>query len=161
MNKKMVTALAGGALALACVIPGLALAAGSGAQSAVVNRQLVTWRDAPVSTVSRSFLQLTGLSGRICDAGAFSASVSVYGAGAPMQLQVHIDGGALMAPGAVTFSPGPGSTIGTFTFVGNAQPFEANDHHLYEVEWRSLTGHPTTITSATMTLLFQRGTHTC
>jgi hypothetical protein len=48
-----------------------------------------------------------------------------------------------------------------FTFVQNVGPFEANDHHVFDVEWRSPTRRTTTLERGTFNLQYQRGTHRC
>lgn len=148
-------------LVVAVAVPLVASAAGSGSAASQPNRNLGRWTTTAVSTTSRSFRPLGGMGARICAAGAVEASVSVNASGAPLQFLVLVDDGAVIAPGAVTLTPVGRGTVGTFGFLANAQPFEANDHHAYQVEWRSLTGGSTRIASATMDLLYQEGTHGC
>jgi len=40
-------------------------------------------------------------------------------------------------------------------------PFEANDHHTFDVEWRSPTGAKTTLERGTFNLQYERGTQSC
>jgi len=98
-----------------------------------------------------------GLGGRYCASGAVSLRLSVVITGPPASFEVLIDDGPTATPGVVTFAPGAMS----FTFLTTARPFEANDHHLYQVWWRSPTGHTTTLQVATFEALFQKGTKSC
>ena len=164
MNRR--AALAVGTVVIAIGFSAIATAAttaGSGSATSQSNRQYGTWRSAGVSTTySTNLRQLTGLGARICSRGEVSATLSVDGAGAPMQLQVRVDGGEAAAPGQVVFSPfGTRGTIASFTFLTSTQPFEANDHHVFEVDWRSATGQRTILYSATLNLLYQQGTKAC
>jgi len=149
------------AIAVVSLVPVVAGASSAGVASSQPNAQYSLWRTAPTSTANRSFGPLTGLGVRICAAGAVSATVSIYGAGGPMQFEVLVDDGGAMAPGRVTFTPVGAGTVAAFTFISNAQPFEANDHHVYQVEWRSATGQRSTALSATLNLIYQHGTHAC
>ena len=129
----------------------------SGAAASQPTRLATTWRTAPVSTSSSAFHQVPGLGGRYCASGAVSLRLSASVTGSPAAFEVLIDYGPTATPGAVTL--GPGAT--SFTFLTTAQPFEANDHHLYQVWWRSPTGHTTTLRVATFEALFQKGTKSC
>jgi len=40
-------------------------------------------------------------------------------------------------------------------------PFEADDHHAFDVEWRSPTGAETTLERGTFNLKYERGTQNC
>jgi hypothetical protein len=46
-----------------------------------------------------------------------------------------------------------------FTWVRGVSPFEAIDHHVFDVEWRSPGGKASTLERATFNLQYQRGTH--
>jgi hypothetical protein len=78
-----------------------------------------------------------------------------------MDLQVRQDDGAILAPGAVLFVPELTGYSTSFTFLARVQPFEANDHHYFQVEWRSPTGGRASILGATMNLIYQKGSHAC
>src|ERR1019366_2123984 len=136
-------------------------ARGSGSMSASPNRQEGFWRSRPVSTSATTYRALTGLQANICSIGEGAATVSVNGVGAPLALQAHLDLAPLLQPGSVTFSPTARGSIASFTFLVSTSPFEANDHHFFQVEWRSMTGQPTSIKSATLNLLYREGTHRC
>jgi hypothetical protein len=45
----------------------------------------------------------------------------------------------------------------SFAFADHVAPFEENDFHLFEVQWRSLTGSPVTVRRGMVNLLFERG----
>jgi len=134
---------------------------GSGSASANANRQHGVWRSVQASTDSRVFRAVPSLRARVCAIGEVSVTVSLSGAGAPMLVQVHQDDGPVIAPGAVTFAPEASGDSTSFTFLARVQPFEANDHHYFQVEWRSLTGGRATLLAATMNLVYQQGSHAC
>ena len=79
----------------------------------------------------------------------------------PASVRIRQDGGPIIAPGAVRFVPaGPHDSF-SFTFLANAAPFEANDNHSFDVEWRSPTGQQTTLERATFNLQYEHGTQAC
>ena len=158
MRKRLVFAL--GLVVLAVPVVATAVTV-SGTSSSQALRQVGTWRTVPATTRSQTFIHLGGLSSRICPSGEVSATLSIDAIGAPLQAKVVIDYGASAYPGVVNVTPGASGTSTSFTFIATAQAFEANDHHQYQVEWRSLNGQPTTIESATLNLTYQRGTHAC
>jgi hypothetical protein len=159
MKRWIVPVLA--AAVVAVMVPVVALAASSGTTSSQVNRQLGVWRNSPISTTSTSFQALSGLGAKICSTGEVSVTVSLDGTGAPMGLRVLVNYGATMEPGAIRFAPQGAADTTSFTFVQNTQPFEANDNHYFDLEWRSPFGGKTTLLEATMNLVYQQGTHAC
>ena len=88
--------------------------------------------------------------------------VSVTVAGAPVQFRVVVDGvpEAPMKPGAARFVPS-GTESFSYTFVGRTAPFEADDSHSFDVQWRSPSGQPVTLRSGVLNILFQKGTQGC
>ena len=50
---------------------------------------------------------------------------------------------------------------GPFTFVGRVAPFEADDTHKFNVQWRSASGAPVNLHRGVLNLLFERGTQGC
>ncbi|HET9091088.1 MAG TPA: hypothetical protein VFN50_01680 [Acidimicrobiales bacterium] len=78
-----------------------------------------------------------------------------------MGVLVRMDGGPTMRPDAVRFTPAGGIDTTSFTFLISAQPFEANDNHYFEVEWRSPFQRTTTLIEATMNLVYAEGTLAC
>jgi hypothetical protein len=90
-----------------------------------------------------------------------TAELSVELHGSAAGFQIRVDGGAVMHPGAVRFIPSNPHQSFSFTFVQSVAPFEANDHHVFDVEWRSPNGKRTTLEKATLNLQYERGTHRC
>jgi hypothetical protein len=81
--------------------------------------------------------------------------------GAPAGFQIRVDGGPLMQPGAIRFVPAGALDSSSFTYLVSVGPFENNDHHVFDVEWRSPFGKTTTLQKATLNLQYQHGTHSC
>jgi hypothetical protein len=149
------------AVAVAVGIPTAVLAA-TGGNSSSLDQQASKFTDTTVTTSSKTFRAIPGLSGlNICALHQVTATLGVELNGAPAGFQIRVDGGGTMQPGALRFVPaGPHDSF-SFTFIGNAAPFEANDHHEYDVEWRSPTGAPVTLERGTFNLQYQRGTQMC
>ena len=78
-----------------------------------------------------------------------------------MGIRVLIDDGPTVKPGAIRFTPNGAIDMASFTFFWNTAPFEANDHHYFQVWWRSPFGVTTMLVKATMNLVYQEGTHAC
>ena len=78
--------------------------------------------------------------------------------GAPVLFRVVVDGvpEAPMRPGSARFVP-DGSESFSYSFVGRTAPFEADDTHRFNVQWRSPTGATVTLQHGVLNLLFQRG----
>jgi hypothetical protein len=148
MNRRVVAAGAGLA-ALVVLVPVAAVAA-VGERGGPVNRQALTFRTHPVSTDSTSFRRLRAISPQTCSRGAVSVTVSMKLVRGPVDLRVLSDGVAegqgIFRPGVVRFGPGASS----FTFVGSVAPFEAEDGHSFDVQWRSPTGERVTSRKATV-----------
>lgn len=146
-------------------VPAAVLAVSSafaGRSSASVNRQVSAFTATQVSTSSTSFKPVPGLTGLpACALHQVSATLSVELSGAPAGFRVRIDSGAVMEPGAIRFVPSGAHDSFSFTFVRSVSPFEANDHHVFDVEWRSPSGSVVTLGRGTFSLLFERGTHSC
>jgi len=45
--------------------------------------------------------------------------------------------------------------------MNSVGPFEADDHHSFDVEWRSPTGAATTLERGTFNLQYEHGTQNC
>ena len=143
------------------VVPAAVLAA-SGGTSSSVDLQASKFTTSTVTTSSKTFHPIPGLSGlNICALDQVTAALSVELNGAPAGLQVRVDGGGTMAPGAIRFVPAGAHDSFSFTFVQGVGPFEADDHHVFDVEWRSPTGAATTLERGTFNLQYQRGTQGC
>jgi hypothetical protein len=153
--------IVGVASAFALGIP-LAVLAASGGSSSSVDLQASRWTTTAVSTSSTTFQRIPSLSGmNVCALNQVTAMLSVEVNGAPAGFQIHVDVGPLMQPGAVRFVPAGVHDSSSFTFVKAVGPSENNDHHVFDVEWRSPTGKPTTLERGTFNLVYQRGTHSC
>jgi hypothetical protein len=142
-------------------VPAAVLAA-SGGSSSSMDLQASKFTTTKATTSSKTFRPIKGLSGlTICALHQVTATLSVELNGAPARFQVRVDGGGTMAPGSIRFVPaGPHDSF-SFTFVQSVGPFEANDNHGFEVEWRSPTGAATTLERGTFNLQYQRGTQSC
>jgi hypothetical protein len=149
------------AVVVALGVPTVVLAA-TGGSSSSLDQQASRFTTNTVTTSSRTFQPVPGLSGlNVCALHQVTATLSVELNGAPAGFQIRIDGGGTMQPGAVRFVPaGPHDSF-SFTFTNSVGPFEANDHHEFDVEWRSPTGAPSTLERGTFNLQYQRGTQMC
>ena len=151
----------GAALGFAIGVP-LAAMAASGGSSSSLDLQSSQWTTTAAQTSSSRFQSITALGGlNICATNQVTATLSVELSGAAAGFQIRVDGGALMQPGAVRFQPVVPHQSFSFTWVMNVSAFEANDHHVFDVEWRSPTVAPTKLERATLNLQYQRGTHQC
>jgi hypothetical protein len=158
MHKLLVTI---GGLALLAAVPAAVLAA-SGVFGSALDRQAASWTTAPVTTSSTTWRDVPRLSLSRCTVNQVTATVSVTVRGAPVLFRVVVDGvpEAPMQPGSARFVP-DGSESFSFTFVGRTAPFEADDTHRFNVQWRSPTGATVTLRRGALNLLFQRGTQGC
>lgn len=66
-----------------------------------------------------------------------------------------------MLSGTVRFVSAGARDSFSFGFVQNVSPFEANDHHIFDVEWRSATAAATTLDRGSFDLQYERGTQSC
>ncbi len=154
-------------LAFALGVPTAVMAASgglgsSGGFSSSLDLQASKWTTSTVTTASTTFQPIPSLSGlNICALNQVTASLSVELNGPPAGFQIRVDGDGLMPPGAVRFVPAGAHDSFSFTFVRGVNPFENNDHHVFDVEWRSPTGATATLERATFNLQYQRGTHSC
>ncbi|HYY76048.1 MAG TPA: hypothetical protein VE644_06995 [Gaiellaceae bacterium] len=150
-----------GVLVLLAAVP-VAVLAGRGAFGGALERQSAKWTTTSVSTSSTAWRNVPGLSLTRCTVHQVSAMVSVTVRGAPVRFRVIIDGvpEAPMKPGSARFVP-EGSESFSYTFVGRTAPFEADDTHVFNVQWRSPTGRRVTLQRGDLNLLFERGTQGC
>ena len=132
----------------------------SGRFSSSLDLQASKWTSTSVSTWSRTFRTIPSLSGlNICALNQVTAALSAQVSGAPAAFEVLIDDGPTMPPGAIQFVPaGPHDSF-SFNFVRSVGPFEANDHHVFDVEWRSPTGKRILLERGTFNLQYQKGKH--
>jgi len=158
MRKVLIVGLA---LAFIVGVPTAVMAA-SGVFSSSLDLQTSKWSTTTATTSSTTFKTIPALaSPTICALNQVTATLSVELNGAPAGFQIRVDGGGLMQPGAVRFNPAGAHDSFSFTFVMSASPFENNDHHGFDVEWRSPTGKATTLERATLNLQYEHGTHSC
>ena len=151
----------GAALGFAAGVPLVAMAA-SGGSSSSLNLQSSRWTTTAAATSSSRFQAVPQLSGsNICAANQVTATLSVELSGAAAGFQVRVDGGAVMQPGAVRFIPVVPHQSFSFTWVMTVSTFEGNDHHVFDVEWRSPNVQQTKLERATVNLQYQRGSHKC
>jgi hypothetical protein len=72
-----------------------------------------------------------------------------------------VDGGGTRQPGAIRLVPAGAHDSFSFSFVNSVGPFEADDHHSLDVEWRSPTGAATTLERGTFNLQYEHGVQSC
>jgi hypothetical protein len=164
MRKVLIASLV---LAFVAGVPSAVLAVSSGMRSSggfssSLDLQASKWTTTSATTSSTTFTRIPGLSGlNICALNQVTAALSVELSGAPASFQIHVDGGPIMPPGKIRFVPaGPHDSF-SFDFVMSVSPFENNDHHAFDVEWRSPTGKPAVLERGTFNLQYQKGTHSC
>lgn len=149
------------ALAVAVGVPTAVLAASGGGSSAL-DLQASKFTTNTQTTSSTTFRAVGGLSGlTICALNQVTVTVSLELTGAPASVQVRQDGGGIINPGVVRFVPAGAHDSFSFTFLANVSTFEGNDHHVFDVEWRSPTGRSTTLERGTLNAQYQQGTQGC
>ena len=160
IRRPLVIAAAAAALVLGTA--GGVLAA-TGSASSGLDLQAVRFTSTAASTSSPAFRNIPGLAGlTICARGQVTAVLSVELDGArPAGLQVLVDGGPVAQPGAVRFVPAGAHDSGSFAFIQVVGPFEANDHHTFDAQWRSPAGGRVALERGTVTLLYAKGTQAC
>jgi hypothetical protein len=171
MKVKMLLAAVAGALVVGIPAVSVAAAGGfgspgglraSGGFGSALGVQQSKWTTTPVTTSSTSFKRIASLSGfNECAINQVTVTLSVELSGAPASFGVRVDGGGLMQPQAVRFVPAGAHDSSSFTFVTSVSTFENNDHHSFDVEWRSPTGKAATLERATANLMYQIGSQNC
>jgi hypothetical protein len=148
-------------LALLVAAP-VAVLAANGRMGSELDRQSARWTTDQRTTSSTEWRNVRGLALTRCTLRQVTAMVSVTVDGGPVLFRVVIDGvpEAPMKPAPARFVP---SGVETFsaTFVGGTGSFEADDTHVFNVQWRSETGTAVTLRRGVLNLLFQRGTQGC
>jgi hypothetical protein len=141
-------------IVLAALVLGGALiaqAADIGGGKGRLNRQSFKWTTTPASTDSAEFSDVPGLRDLLlCGSGPISANVSLQLEGdAEIRVVAEQQGSesTILRPGPVPFASGTGS----FTFVHQRRG--AYDLE-FDVEWRSVTGRPVTISKGSMEMLW-------
>ena len=158
MRKRLVIAAA---LVVLVAIPAVVIAA-SGTFGSALDRQAAKWTTTPATTSSTAWRNVPRLSLTRCTLNQVTAEISVTVRGAPVSFRAVIDGvpEAPMRPGPARFVP-DGTESFSYTFVHRTAPFEADDTHRFDVQWRSPTGAAVTLRRGALNLLYQRGTQGC
>jgi hypothetical protein len=151
----------GGAAAVVAVVP-LAVLAATGSFNGRLDGQGARWTTTPVATSSTKWRNVPGLARTLCTLDQVTAMLSVTVEGGPVRFRVIIDSvpEAPMKPETTRFVPN-GIESFSYTFVGNTGPFEADDTHRFNVQWRSPSGAPVTLRHGALNLLFEDGTQGC
>jgi hypothetical protein len=151
--------------AAAAALPAVLLASHVGRTAGNLDRQAAAWRSTPVSTSSSSWRTLGRLSfvstasgsRTLCARNGLSVSLAVSLKGAPVRFRVLMDGGPVLGPGSAQFSAGAVERSFAYTFVGHTGTFEGSDLHALEVQWRSPSGRPVTLTNGVANALYELG----
>ena len=101
-------------------------------------------RNVAISTSSTQFTNVPGMSVLTCSLGPVAFTFSGSLTGSQAGFRVLVDQAATLEPGAAFFKAANGTNAFSYTFVTNVGPFEANDGHSFELQWRS-TGGTTTL----------------
>jgi len=151
----------GAAVLVAVAVP-LALWAATGTEGGRLDRQTARWTTTQVTTSSTNWSNVPGLGRTRCTVNQVTATLSATMKGGPVRFRMVVDGvpEAPMKPGAARFVPN-GTESFSYTFVGNTGPFEADDTHRFNVQWRSSSGVPVTMQEGAVNLLFENGTQGC
>jgi hypothetical protein len=150
-----------GAVVILAATPAAVLAA-TGVFGSDLDHQSARWTTTAATTSSKNWRNVPRLVLVRCTLHQVTASVSVTVSGAPVEFRVIIDGvpEAPMKPGPARFVPS-GTESFSYDFVGRTAPFEADDSHAFNVQWRSPTGGNVTLRRGVLNLLFQNGTQGC
>lgn len=137
----------------------MVLLAHPGTGGSALDRQVFKYRESDAATTSTAWSNVPGVRRfQICAVNEVSVHVNLVLGGAPAAFRIRIDGTdeIIAHPGPVRFRPGRGRVF-SFSFAEHVAPFEANDLHLVEVQWRSPTGDRVTLNRGMVNLLFERG----
>lgn len=146
---------------LVAAVP-LAVLAATGTFSGSLERQAARWSTTDRSTSSTEWRNVRGLSLTRCTVDQVTAMLAVTVKGGPVLFRLVTDGvpEAPMKPGFARFVPSGNESFST-TFVGNTAPFEADDTHRFDVQWRSPSGATITLDRGVLNILFERGDQGC
>jgi hypothetical protein len=150
------------AVAVVVTTTPIAVLAATGVFGGALDRQRAKWTTTQASTSSRAWKNVPGLAMTRCTLNQVTATLSVTVSGAPIRFRVIVDGvpEAPLKPSSARFVPeGPESF--SYTFVGRTAPFEADDTHRFNVQWRSPSGARVTMQQGVLNLLYQQGTQGC
>ena len=150
-----------GGVALLVAVPAAVIAA-TGSLEGAVDRQAARWSTTPATTSSRAWRNVPRLAITRCTVNQVTATVSLTLRGGPALFRVVTDGvpEAPMAPGPARFVP-DGTESFAYSFVGRTAPFEADDDHRFNLQWRSPTGADVTLRRGALNLQYERGTQGC
>ena len=97
-----------------------------------------------------------------CTVHEVAETVTLTVSGAPVRFRGVVDGvpEAPMKPGALRFVPSGKESV-SFTFVANTAPFEADDTHHFDIQWRSPSGAAVRLHEGAVNLVFERGSQGC
>jgi hypothetical protein len=139
-----------------------AVVAASGVFGGALDRQAAKWTTTSATTSSRAWRNVPRLSLTRCTVNQVTATISLTVRGGPVLFRVITDRvpEAPMRPGSARFVP-DGTESFSYNFVRRTAPFEADDTHRFDVQWRSPTGTTVTLRRGVLNLLFQRGTQGC
>jgi hypothetical protein len=153
--------LVAGIASVAAAVP-LTVFAATGAFGSRLDHQRAVWTTTHHTTSSTNWSNVPGLSITRCTLGQVTAMVNVTLEGGPARFRVVIDDvpEAPMIPTAARFTP-EGVESFSFDFVRGVHPFEADDTHRFDVQWRSGGGSPVTLRQGSLNLLLQDGTQGC
>lgn len=149
-----------GVLALLAAVPVAVLAADRNVRGSLDRQAARTIGE--VSTSSTEWRNVPGLRITRCTRNQATVTMSVLVSGAPVQFRAIMDGvpEAPLDPRVARFVPS-GAESFSHTFVGNTAPFEADDTHQFNIQWRSPSGAEVTIHRGVVNLLFENGRQGC
>jgi hypothetical protein len=153
--------LVAGIAAVAAAIP-LTVAAATGAFGGSLDHQRAAWTTNERTTSSTDWTNIPALSITRCAVDQVTAMLNVTLQGGPARFRVVIDDvpEAPMIPDSARFDPQGVESFG-FAFVRSVHPFEADDTHRFDVQWRSAAGAPVTLRQGMLNILFEDGTQGC
>jgi hypothetical protein len=153
--------LIAGIAAVAAAVP-LTAAAATGGFGGSLDHQRVAWTTNERTTSSTDWSNIPALSITRCTVDQVTAMVNVTLEGGPARFRVVIDDvpEAPMIPDSARFDP-QGVESFSFAFVRGVHPFEADDTHRFDVQWRSANGAPVTLRQGMLNILFEDGTQGC
>ena len=123
-----------------------------------LNRQAFRWTSNPVSTSSKKWSEIPGISGMvICADHGVSVTVSLGASGAPLGLRVLVGGSEPIPPGATRFDPTRTAPAFSYTFVKRLPTGVGREDHRVAVQWRSPTGRRVTLNRADVVAQFEVG----
>jgi hypothetical protein len=159
LKRKLIVGV--GVAAAAVAVPFAVLAA-TGSSGGDLDRQAAKWRTAAVTTSSTEWANVPGLTQTRCTVNQVTAMLSVTVEGGPVRFRVIPDGvpEAPFRPHSTRFVP-TGVESFSYAFIGNTVPFEQDDTHAFDVQWRSADGSPVTLHYGALNVLYERGTLGC